>query len=205
MNMPLMNRELNLPLQKREELRQTSQGIISRNCQIAPEILIAMRQGNQDAYSKVYAHYQKPLCEFLGALTRSREDAEDITHDVFINVWENREKLDPDQGIRRYLYAVAKHLAMRYFRQKKNDGHYRQYNGMKPSKDIATDEILFAKEADALIDKVITRMPRIRGQIFEMYYKEDLSYDQIADKLGMNKATVANHLSHARKDIRKVL
>jgi len=205
MNKHVISQGMNLPLHKKEDVRQTRKGTASRNCQIAPEILIALRQGNPDAYSIVYAHYQKPLCEFIGALTRSQEDAEDITHDVFISVWENREKLDPAQGIRRYLYAVAKHLSMRYFRQKKNEGQYRQYNGMQPSKEIAAEEIVFAKEADALINTSISRMPRLRGEIFTMYYKEDLSYDQIADKLGMNKATVANHLTHARKDIRKVL
>jgi len=176
------------------------------NSQISPEVLAALCQGNHHAYSTVYAHYQKPLCDFISALTRSSEDAEDITHDVFISMWENREKLDPEQGIRRYLYAVAKHMSMRYFRKKKREGQYLQHNGIHISKDIiSADEILFAKEADSLIDRSISRMPPVRKQIFELFYKEDLSYDQIADRLSMNKATVANHLTHAKKDIRKVL
>ena len=180
--------------QKEESNRQTS-----------PEVLTALCKGSHEAYEEVYAHYQKPLSDFIYALTRSRAVAEDITHEVFINVWENRQKLAPDQGIRRYLFAVAKNLVMRYFRQKKVEGHYQQYSQRQSIEGHGSDEWLFAKEAEALIHAATHKMPRLRGKIFQLYYKEGLTYDVIAQKLAMNKATIANHLSHAKSDIQRAL
>ena len=187
----------------RKHLRKTYND--HQNYQASPEILVALCHGNHEAYTEIYAHYRKPVYNFIFALTDSYETAEDITHDVFICIWENRKKLEPDQGIRRYLFAVAKHLAMRYFRQKKNENNYIEYRGLQSMEDIPSDELLFVKEADTLIDTAISRMPRIRKQIFKMYYEEELSYDQISDMLGMNKATVANHLTNAKNNIRNAL
>ena len=176
------------------------------NVQPSIEVLTALSQGSHEAYSEIYLHYQKPVCNFIYALTHSREDAEDITHEVFINVWKNCRKLAPEEGINRYLFAIAKNLVMRYFRQKKIESNYLQYSRQQSvQSDIFSDELLLLEETGASIEMVMSRMPRIRKQIFEMYYKGGLSYDRIADKLGMNKATVANHLSNAKNDIRKVI
>ena len=177
----------------------------SQPCRISHETLSALRMGDQEAYAEVYTHYQKPVLDFLYALTRSRVVAEDITHNVFIGVWESREKLDPTQGIRRYLFTVAKHMAMRYFRHKKVVKNHFEYAWLQPIEEIAPEELLFVKEADLMVEIAISNMPKMRKKIFEMYYKNGLSYDLIADTLALNKATVANHISHAKKDVRKIL
>ena len=201
MNSNLLKQEFNLPLIDGRKVCNEN----VRGYQTSPEVLTALRHGNHDAYVEIYTHYQKPICNFIHALIGSHETAEDITHDVFISVWENRKKIKPEQGIHRYLFTIAKHLAMRYFRQKKNENNYYEYNGQQSMEYTSPDELLIAKEADALVDMAISRMPRIRKQIFEMYYKENLSYRQIADKLRVNKATVANHLTNAKYNLRKIL
>ncbi|MCL2502492.1 MAG: sigma-70 family RNA polymerase sigma factor [Bacteroidales bacterium] len=175
------------------------------NSLVSQETLEALCRGSHEAYDQVYSRYQKPVCDFIYALTCCREVAEDITHEVFVSVWENRQNLDPSQGIRRYLFAVAKNLVMRHFRQKKTEGHYLRYCQQRPIESDGSDKWLFAKEADALIRAATAKMPRIRGQIFKMYYRDGLSYDAIAQKLNMNKATIANHLCHAKNDIKHVL
>ena len=166
---------------------------------------LALQQGDNQAFAQLYTHYRKPLYDFLHALTRSHEAAEDITHNAFLGVWENRERLNTAQGVRPYLFTVAKNMAMRHFRQKKIAANHFEYAWKQPLHDIAPEEHLYAKEADLLIEVAISRMPKTRKKIFEMYYKEDMSYDRIADTLDMNSATVANHLTHAKNDIRKIL
>ena len=179
--------------------------LTTQPCHVSPELLYALRQGDHNAYEEVYARYRKPVYDFLYAVVRSHEVAEDITHNVFLGVWENRARLDPPLGIRRYLFVVAKYMAMRYFRRKKTENNHFKYMWTQAVKDIVPEELLFAKEADLLVDVAITRMPDTRKQIFLMYYKGGFNYVQIAETLGMNKATVANHLTHAKNDIRHAL
>ncbi|MDR2586016.1 MAG: sigma-70 family RNA polymerase sigma factor [Prevotellaceae bacterium] len=162
-------------------------------------------QENHEVFSQIYVRFHKPLYDFLRVLTRSSEAAKDITHNVFINVWENMEKLDHDKGVQRYLFVVAKHLAMRYFRQKKIEKNYFDHGWLPSIEKITPDEWLYAKEAALLVEAAISKMPRIRRQIFEMFYRDGLSYDQIANNLNMRKTTVANHLTHAKNDVRKMV
>jgi RNA polymerase sigma-70 factor (ECF subfamily) len=177
----------------------------TNNHHVSPELLIALRQGNHEAFAEVYSHYRKSVYGFLSALIRSHEIAEDITHNVFIGVWENRAKLDPAQGIHRYLFTVAKYMAMHYFRRKRIENNHFHYAWIQTVQDIVPEEVLFAKEADLLVDVAISKMPHTRKQIFVMYYKGGFNYTQIAQALDMKKATVANHLTHAKNDIRKML
>jgi RNA polymerase sigma-70 factor (ECF subfamily) len=162
------------------------------------QLLTAFCMGDQNAYAEIYNHYRGAVYDFLYSLTRSQEIAEDITHNVFIALWEKREKIDPLKGIRRYLYILARNMAMLHFRKKKNERIHFTHTWLDAIQDIAPDELLMAKEADLLVDVAIARMPKIRKQIFIMFYKEGLNYAQIAHTLNMNKATVANHLSNAK-------
>jgi len=177
---------------------------LDQSYRVSPEILVALREGSQEAYAEIYSRLRNPVYNFLHALTHSKEAAEDISHNVFLSVWENRNKIEPEQGIHRYLFAVAKKMALHYFRHKKVESTHFQYAWLQSVHNIIPEELLFAKETYLLVEAAILKMPHIRKQIFEMYYKNDLDYEQIAKELGMNKATVANHLSHARSDIRKI-
>jgi len=189
-----------------DDLRRTVRKVNeSHDYQASPEVLTALREGSHDAYTEIYAHYRGPVSNFIHVLTGSQQAAEDIAHDVFICVWENRTKLDPAQGIHRYLYAIAKNLSMRYFRRQKSDGNYKEYRAWQSAEDIPAEDLMAAKQIEALIEITVSMMPCTRRQIFRMFYHEGLNYLQIADKLEMNRATVANHLTNAKKDIRKVL
>jgi len=203
----LLEQELYLSSDQDEDLqqKQTGWGTLLSKGQISSEVLDALRHGEHNAYDEIYLHYYKPLYDFVHTLVRSHEDAEDIIHNVFINVWENRKNIEPEQGIHRYLFVVARNLAMRHFRRKKSENNYMQYKWLQSPVEHAADEAFAVKEVDALVEVAISRMPRVRRQIFRMFYQDNLSYEQIADRLGMNKATVANHLSHAKKDIRSML
>ena len=172
---------------------------------VSQELLNALSKGDHNAYTEIYARYRKSIYDFLYLLIRSHEIAEDITHNVFIGVWENRTRLNPTQGIERYLFVVAKFMAMRYFRRKKVEDTHVEYLWTQRIKDIVPEEFLYAKEADLLVDVAISKMPNIRKQIFIMHYKGGFDYIQIAETLGMKKATVANHLTNARNDVRKML
>ena len=166
---------------------------------------VAIKQEDHTTFTQIYTHYQKPLYNFLHSLTRSHEVAEDITHNVFAELWEHREQIDYSREIRGYLFRVAHKMAMRHYRQRKIANNHFTYKWMQSIEDIAPEELLFAKEADLLVEVAISKMPKKRQQIFGLFYKEGMSYDLIASTLQINKATVANHLTHAKNDIRKIL
>ncbi len=67
------------------------------------------------------------------------------------------------------------------------------------------EDTLIAKETELLINLAISRMPQTRRTIYEMSYYEQLSNEEIAQRLNLSKANVANHLFQARKYLKGIV
>lgn len=169
------------------------------------ELLTALRLGDHTAYEKIYLHYASSVKNFLRTLTRSHEVAKEITQEVFITLWEKRDKIDPCKNISGYLYTIAKNAALKHFRDNKLVKDEISA-AVDPFENNSTpDEIIIGKEKEILIEIAISRMPPQRKKIYELSRIEGLSNAEIAKKLGISKNTVENHITSALKDLREVI
>lgn len=167
--------------------------------------LTALRMGDHEAYKKVYLHYIDPVVEFLKMLTKSDGDAEEIAQEVFVSLWEKRSKIDPKKNIRGYIYTYARNAVLNYFKHKKVEDKYLHFTENEARSYESSDDLMVARETELLIRIAIDRMPSRRKEIFEMSRFEGLSNEEIAERLDISKNTVENHLTHANRDIRKLL
>lgn len=188
---------------------QAAERVVGRHIRedspLLPDDLEALRKGDHRAYDKIYLRWRKPLFGFLYALMRSKDDAEDITQDVFINIWENRQKIDPSKNIKYYLYLIAKQSALKYFRKKKVHDGYVAYQKNNEFESFGSEEIVIAKELELLKDLALSRMPVYRRNIYKLNYEDGLSNEQIAQKLDISKETVYSQLSLARKQLKEII
>ncbi len=173
---------------------------------ISPEAIRELREGCHEAYMGIYKLFYDGIRRFILALTRSQQDAEDITQNVFISIWERRESLDPSKSMRRYLYSAARYCVMEYFRKQKVRSSYAEYAGLDPfGETFSSEEEFIAKETELLARFVLDRMPRIRRQVFELSRYEGLSNEEIARRMNLSVSAVTSHIHNARKDLREVL
>ena len=173
---------------------------------IAPEIVKGLREGDHRAYEQVFIHYKKPIENFLVALTRDRETAREITQEIFMNVWIKREAIDPSKSIKNYLYRIARNAAINHFNQQKVKEKYERFVTPLSEEDISgSDKLLIAKETELLIEIAVNRMPKLRKRVFEMSRYDGLSNEEIADRLGLTRESVASHIYLATKDIKEVI
>lgn len=172
---------------------------------IPPEVLTALRQGDHGAFREVYLHYATPVRDFLTLLTRSADQAEEITQEIFITLWEKRERIDPDKSIKGYLYTIARNSALKLFEQQKVRSRYAASPANRPDDESASDQILIAEETELLIEIAVSRMPDQRRRVFELSRKEGLKSTEIAERLGISRHTVDNHLATAKKELRQLI
>lgn len=173
---------------------------------IAPEVVNGLREGDHRAYEQVFLHYKKPIENFLHTLTRSRETAREITQEIFMNVWIKRERIDSSKSIKNYLYRIARNAAINHFNQQKVKEKYERYATPISEEDIyGSDKLLIAKETEILIEIAVNRMPKLRKRVFEMSRYDGLTNEEIAERLGMTRDSVASHLYLATKDIKEVI
>src|SRR5690554_4918953 len=85
------------------------------------ELLVKLRDGDHRAYDILYNNYSEKLTAKLFKLLKSWDEVEDALQELFVKVWENREKIDPDKSFPSYLYRIAVNIVNDYYRQVSKD------------------------------------------------------------------------------------
>lgn len=169
---------------------------------IPASVVQALREGDHKAYGYIYLHYSDSLTRFLTSLMQSREEAEEVTQEVFITLWEKREIFQPEKGLRRYLYQLAKFYALNHFDRQKVRGKYEEFARRGDAYDLGGDEIMQGEEMAILLEFTLSRMPKRQQEIFRMNREEKMSYEEIAAQLGISVNTVKFHMKNTLKELR---
>ncbi len=161
-----------------------------------------LRAGDHHAYDIVFLQYKTQINLFLQKLTRSKDVADDITQDVFINLWVKREQIDESRNIRNFLYVIARNAAINHFKreQVRKNTYAELSNGY--GLDSAPDEMLIANEMGILAEITVDNMPRQRKTVYMLSRNEGLSHKEISQKLGISEESVRSHISLALRKIR---
>lgn len=169
------------------------------------QIIEAIRQGNQAGFREFYIHYHQPIYNFINSLINSPHDAEDLTQDVFIKIWEKRDGLDPDRGIKAYIFKLARNNAYNHIRKRNSEDNYLAHGVLANNEEFASDEEFIAYQTEITHRIAIAAMPDLRQQIYLMHHDKEMSHEEIARRLNMEKTAVTNHISRARKDIERAV
>lgn len=166
--------------------------------------LTALREGDEKAFEKIYLNYYKKTLYFLTGLVKCEEDAKELTQEVFIKLWTNRESINPAWSVHSYMYTIARNTAFNFLKHKLVEISY--LNECPTQVETETSEdILFAKEIALLIDMTVEQMPPQRQLIYKMSRNEGLEKEEIAARLHISKKTVENQLSLALRELKRVI
>lgn len=173
---------------------------------VSPDLVQAMCDGDMDAFRQIYLHSYDKLREFLTFLLHSKEDAEEAVQDIFLYILENRDKIDPHQKFRNYLFAIAKNAAYKQMRRRKLDEKYHDYHlNYPPGFADSPDEIVMTDELALMISIYIDNMPTQRRRVFELSRKEGKSISEIAEIMQISPQTVKNYLQTATNGLRELI
>ncbi|MBB4038179.1 RNA polymerase sigma-70 factor (ECF subfamily) [Dysgonomonas hofstadii] len=165
-------------------------------------LLKALSLGDRNAFRTVFLNYFPKVKGFIAHLLKNTVIAEDLSQEIFINIWESKETLTAIRSFDAYIYRMAKNAVINQIKRDLYHNEYIKYETAK-SEDFSLEEEIFAKEIRLLIDLTVTKMPDQRRRIYNMSRVEGLKNDEIAEKLHISKKTVENHLNMALKEIRK--
>ena len=169
------------------------------------ELLYRLKEGDRDAFNTVYWRYSPKVYNTVLYLLNDADLAEDVVQELFLTIWEKRENIQPELNFEAYISTIARNLAYKYIEEalRKNQP-LEELNDIKLISSSEEDVI----EADSLreyIFNVISSFPEMRRKVFIMSRFENLSHAEIAEKLTISERTVAVHIYHALKELRKVL
>ena len=134
----------------------------------------------------------------------SNEDIEEITLDVFLTIWKNKNKLDINKNMSAYICGITRNLIKKKNRNAKINDNIEDYQ--EQLIDLANIELFFSEtEKKKIIIKELEKMKQEDKDIFIEYYYEESSIKEIAQKFNISESKVKSKLFRARKKIKKVL
>lgn len=169
------------------------------------EYIKALSEGDTKAFELLFLRYHAKLVYFFAGFVHDDAVAEDMTQDLFFNLWLTRERLASVRSFRSYLYQMARNALCNYYDHSLVHEKYTAERFLSPQQPEDPEEQIFARNLQELIMLKVAQMPPQRRQVFCMSRVEGFSNDEIATRLSISKRTVENHLTAALADIRKML
>ena len=152
----------------------------------------------ESQFSACYIHYRRRVRGYILSRVSDREEAEDLTQDVFENIWRCRE------GVRKEtLYpvlgnTVIAYLRRRYMKKDKMD----IYTCCEEEGRNTVEEDYYYKELRVAHRKMVKQLSEKRRQAYLLYFYRGMSYASIADRLSVSERTVGGHLVSAFRTVR---
>ena len=160
----------------------------------------AIKDGDWKAFTSCFQQYAEQLYLYASGFLGDQEEARDIVQDVFIYVWENREKLTFSEHFSAYLFRAVKHACVDYKLHEKVKERYQNEKKLADEcEDVYEDDF---DEQYLRLQQVIGTLPPKCKEVFILGCVEELSYKKIAERLDLSINTVKTQMKIAYKKIK---
>ncbi len=172
------------------------------------EVLTRVREGDAEAWGDLYRQYAAAIFRFCRRALPTKEDAEDATTEIFMKVRQKVGTYDSSRPFTAWLYKVASNhcwdtLRRRRIRQDLETGDLETLPLEHP--DPSQLEKLQIDHTSKEVRAALAKMQDRARMALVLRYYADMSYDEIADTLGVRRAFVGVLLLRARHQLRDVL
>lgn len=178
------------------------------------ELVEHAKKGDRQAFGKLVERYQRRVYALAFGILRQREDAWDVAQEAFVKAYRNLDRFEGNAAFYTWLYRIAYNLSIDTLREKaRRDSvdleetrkieEALEREGRHPSGN--PDETAQRKELAAVIEAAIAKLSEKHRAIIVLREIEGLSYEEMAEVLGISKGTVMSRLFHARQNLQALL
>ena len=158
--------------------------------------LFYLEQDDPAALEYLIKIYFPVLCNYVEKIVANRAEAEDVTEDAFIKVWERRKSIQTIHGLKGFLYTTVRNAALNVLRSRKR-AHLRNQEFTENYSENPDADTFVYEEMLAEIRKSIYHLPERLREIFILSYYKKMSNAEIATSLHLSQQTVKNQKTRA--------
>lgn len=182
---------------------------IDNNRLTEKELVNRSQNGDIGAFAQLVKNYSIGMVTFINRMIPSKEDAEDISQEVFIKAYRVINQFKGNSSFKTWLYAIAKNTSYSYLEKKhpriisldQRDGLIDTISINYP--DSMVDSVVIQEDFLNTIKKKMAELPPKYNIIIQLYYYQQFKYEEIAEILQIPVGTVKTHLFRALRMLRK--
>jgi RNA polymerase sigma-70 factor, ECF subfamily len=173
------------------------------------ELIEAVKAGDDDAFAAIVDRYRNQITNFLYRFLNDREEAIDLAQETFVRVYFALDRYHTRYAFSTYIYRIASNLAISEIRKRKRRNVF-SLTGLFQREDSETEEYqppddrplqdddLIGDERSRIIETAIASLPPKYRAAIILRDVEELSYDEIAEVMGLGLGTTKSRISRAR-------
>jgi RNA polymerase sigma-70 factor, ECF subfamily len=176
------------------------------------ELINGLRDGNKSLFSVLFKTYYSPLTAYAATIVKEQGLAEEIVHESFIKLWENRENIHIETSLRAYLYRCIHNNCLNTLKtlvtQKKHSdklvseiSYHAQLSTLNFKEELL--EKIVSDELEVILGRVIEELPVQCREVFRLSRYEQKTYTEIAEILQVSVNTVKTQISRALEKLRE--
>ena len=178
------------------------------------ELMLRSQKGDKQAFDEIVLRYKDKLVNFAYRFLGNREEAEDITMETFIRIYQNLPNYDTNRSFPSWFYKIAMNLILNRIRQIKSHPLVSLSQKINeeitleetiPSSESSPEENLIKGERTGKIKKAVSSLPEHLRSVILMREYQDLDYEEIASILDCPIGTVRSRIFRAREILKEML
>ena len=162
------------------------------------ELLLLICEDNEVAFYQLYERYSRRLYGFVLRYIKQEADAEEIVQEVFIKIWETRDKIDVYSSFESFLFTIAYNATISLFRKRAREEKYLEHLKSLQQVEAAPnliDKIQF-NELNDTVQSLLNELTPRQKEVFQLSREQGLAHEEIAKKLNISVNTVKKHIAN---------
>ncbi len=179
------------------------------------ELIKKIKTGDQSAFKELFETYSIMVFQVCLHMSGNQQEAEDITQDVFFQVYKSIKSFRAKSKLSSWLYRIAVNLCLNYQQKKKQarwfsldilfESSEEKTKNIPASPENIPDVLLEKSEKERIIQQAINSLPKQQRVAVILHRYEGLSYQEIAEVMECSVASVESRLHRAKVSLAKKL
>ena len=164
-------------------------------------LFFQVQQGREDAFEALFLKYYPSLCAYARMFVEP-DDGQEIVSDVMVWLWENKEMQAFELSLKSYLFRAVKNRCLTLIRHNQVKQRVEEVIFNNLQSQYEDPDFYVVDELTKKIEEALASLPDKVRETFEMNRFQDLTYNEIADRLGISPKTVDARIQQALKLLR---
>ncbi|WP_353196197.1 sigma-70 family RNA polymerase sigma factor [Parapedobacter defluvii] len=159
------------------------------------ELIARLADGDATAFAELYRQHGPVICRYILKFLKSTPLAEDLTQEIFSQIWESHSMLGDIRSFRAYLFRLSRNAALNFLRRAAVDATAKGIIMQSyRTKDNCTEDHFVTADYMAYLEKLLQTLTPQSREVFRLCRTEYKTYEEAAAILGISRNAVKKHM-----------